>query len=82
MNLEKEIIRLQNRNKKVEEDKAWETSFTRRFFIAGTTYLLAVLFMKNIAVPDFYFNALIPTGGYILSTLSIPFIKKLWRKLK
>ena len=82
MNLEKEIIKLQKRNKKVEEGKAWETSFTRRFFIAGITYLLAVLFMKNIEVPDFYFNALIPTAGYILSTLSLPFVKKLWRKLK
>ncbi|MEN8252702.1 MAG: hypothetical protein ABFQ53_03940, partial [Patescibacteria group bacterium] len=60
---------------------AWETSFVRRGFIAGITYLIAFWFMWSIAVENAYLNALVPTGGYILSTLSLPFLKKIWTKM-
>lgn len=70
------------RNQRVEQDKAWETSLVRRGFIAGVTYAIAWWFMWSIGVEKAYFNALVPTGGYILSTLSLPFLKKWWIKRK
>ena len=68
------------RNARVEIDKAWETSKTRRAIIALITYLVATAFMKKIGVGDYFLSALIPTGGYLLSTLSLPIIKNWWIK--
>ncbi|MBW3015554.1 hypothetical protein KY330_03970 [Candidatus Woesearchaeota archaeon] len=76
--LEKEIILIKKRNKRVEADKAWETSMFRRVIIAVMTYIVVVLFMWIIDVQDFWLNALVPTAGFMLSTLSLPFIKKWW----
>ncbi len=70
------------RNSRVELDKAWETSLTRRAVIAGMTYVVAALFMYRIGVEDFLLNAFIPTGGYLLSTLSLTPIKYWWLKRK
>lgn len=68
------------RNSKVEANKAWETSKTRRSVIAAITYIVATFFMWRIGVTDPYINALVPTGGYLLSTLSLSFIKRHWLK--
>lgn len=76
--MESEIEKINERNKRVELDKAWETSATRRGLIAGTTYLVAVLFMYRIGVSEPLINALVPTGGYVLSTLSLPILKRWW----
>jgi len=69
-----------NRNHRVELDKAWEVSYTRRGVIAVVTYLVAAAFMKNIGIDTFLLNALIPTGGYIFSTLSLTMVKNWWIK--
>ncbi len=74
------IEQIFERNSRVEMDKAWETSKTRRTVIAGITYIVATFFMWRIGATDPYINALVPTGGYLLSTLSLPFIKKHWLK--
>ncbi len=76
--MEAELEKINERNRRVENDKAWETSVTRRSVIAGITYSVAALFMYRIGVVDPLINALVPTGGYLLSTLSLPFIKKWW----
>ncbi len=76
--MEAELEKINERNRRVENDKAWETSVTRRSVIAGITYSIAALFMYRIGVVDPLINALVPTGGYLLSTLSLPFIKKWW----
>jgi len=78
--MEDDLKQIQKRNQRVELDKAWETSWTRRGVIAVITYTIAVLFMHRIGVPDAYLNALVPTGGYLLSTLSLSIIKKHWIK--
>jgi len=75
-----EIVRIQERNKRVEIDKAWETSWTRRLFIALVTYGLASMWLKLIGANDPLLNALVPAGGYLLSTLTLPFLKSLWVK--
>ena len=74
------IEEILKRNSRVELDKAWETSKTRRVVIASVTYIIAALFMYRIGVGDYFLNACIPTGGYLLSTLSLPWIKEWWLK--
>lgn len=69
-----------NRNHRVELDKAWEGSKTRRAIIAGVTYIVAAAFMKSIGVDAFLLNALVPAGGYLFSTLSLSIIKNWWIK--
>lgn len=66
------------RNIRVEHDKAWETSLTRRSFVAIITYGIAAYYLWLIGVEDFLLHALVPTGGYVFSTLSLPWIKKIW----
>lgn len=78
MDVEKEIGLIQERNKRVEADKGWETSWTRRLFIAAMTYLIAVLWLNLIGETGIWLKAAVPAGGYILSTLSLPFVKKYW----
>jgi len=71
-----------NRNHRVELDKAWETSYTRRAMIASVTYIVAAAFMKSIGVDAFLLNALVPMGGYLFSTLSLSVVKDWWIKNK
>lgn len=66
------------RNARVEADKAWETSKTRRGAIAGMTYIVAGLYMSALGASLPWLNAFIPVGGYLLSTLSLPKIKEIW----
>jgi len=80
MNLQEEIELIKGRNKRVELDKGWETSWTRRLVITVFTYITAGIWLVIIEVNNPWLNALIPTGAYILSTLSLPFIKKWWQK--
>ena len=42
--MQKEIVALKERNKKVEADKAWETSWSRKLVIAVLTYAVIVIF--------------------------------------
>ncbi len=72
------ISEILERNTRVEIDKAWEVSYTRKVIIACITYLTAATFLKLIGNDAPLINALVPVGGYLLSTLSLPYIKNLW----
>ena len=74
------IEEILQRNSKVETDKAWETSYTRRGTIALLTYITAVTFLTIIYDSAPFIHALVPVGGYLVSTLSLPFIKVWWIK--
>jgi len=76
--IEKRLEDIEQRNKRVEADKAWKTSWTRRFFIALFTYAVISLYMFVIGVSQPWLNAIIPTVGFLLSTLTLSFIKKHW----
>ncbi len=76
--LEAAMEELRDRNRRVEREKGWETSLTRKLLLSGLTYGITTLVFWKIAVPDPLANALIPTTGYIISTLSIPWAKRLW----
>ena len=79
---EERLNKIEERNRKVELDKAWETSFTRVFFISIITYFVALLVLYSLEANKPYLNAIIPVLGFILSTQSIPAIKKYWIKNK
>lgn len=74
------IDQLEARNARVEADKAWELSWTRRIIIATITYILAAGLLVWIRAPQPFLAALVPTLGYLLSTLTLPFAKKWWLK--
>jgi len=78
MDIEKEIEIIKERNRRVESDKAWETSWTRRLFIVAVTYVVALSWMIIIHESIPYLKAVVPVAGYILSTLSLPVVKELW----
>ena len=80
--LKNEINEIKERNTRVEADKAWETSLFRKILVAILTYLVVVLFFVIAELPKPFINALVPTLGFLLSTLSISFFKKLWLKNK
>jgi len=75
-----ELAAIHARNAKVEADKAWETSWMRRLIIASATYAIILFFLLSINAPNPYLNALVPTLAYLLSTLTMPFLKQYWLK--
>ena len=81
MNLEKEISDIKERNKRVEKDKAWETSWTRRICIMILTYLVVIAYSYIIKKYDnILLSSLVPVIGFTLSTLSLKLVRKLWEK--
>lgn len=76
--LENRIDKIEKRNKKVEGDKAWETSFIRKILIILFTYIFAVLYLKIADTTNPWFGAVVPCAGFYLSTQSIKIIKKWW----
>lgn len=76
--MKEDIERIKERNRRVEADKAWETSVTRRLLIALMTYAVVVVFLWSIRSPDPWLDAIVPAVGFIISTSTLPFLKKLW----
>ena len=81
MELEKEIEEIKKRNIGVEKDKAWETSFTRKVCIAILTYIVVVSYTFIIkSIDNVFLSSLVPVIGFLLSTLSLKLIRKIWEK--
>lgn len=80
MDIEERIQRIEERNARVESDKAWETSWFRILTIAGMTYIVAVVLLARMGVDRVWFSACVPAAGYILSTQSLPMLKRWWVK--
>ena len=81
MNLEKEIEEIKQRNKRVELDKKWETSYTRKICICILTYIVVVIYSYLIRYYDnILLSSLVPVIGFTLSTLSLKYIRKIWEK--
>ncbi len=78
--MKEQLDQIRERNRRVEIDKAWETSKTRRGIIAVMTYGVVVLFLYVVGVSRPFLNALVPTGGFLLSTLTLSVFKKMWVK--
>lgn len=81
MNIEEEIIKIKERNKRVEQDKKWETSGIRKICIMILTYIIVIIYSYVIKKYDnIFLSSLVPVIGFLLSTLSLKFIRKLWEK--
>ena len=82
MNIQQEIKKIKERNKRVEFNKAWETSTFRKILIAILTYIVIVIFFYFAKLPNPFINSIVPTLAFILSTLTLPIFKKWWIKKK
>ena len=77
--LKNEISKIHKINKKVELDKKWETSTTRRIFICILTYIIVLIYsylVKNYN--SIYLTSIVPVIGFALSTLFLKYIRKIW----
>ncbi|MBR4672241.1 MAG: hypothetical protein IKO78_03475 [Bacilli bacterium] len=83
MELEKRVKDIEDRNKRVELDKSWETSWTRRICIMLLTYIIVVIYQLLIREYDnILLTSLVPVIGFTLSTLSLKLVRKFWEKKK
>lgn len=79
--LKEEIEKIKERNKRVELDKKWETSWTRKICICILTYIIVVIYSYVIRQYDnIFLSSLVPVIGFTLSTLSLKLVRKLWEK--
>jgi len=78
--LEREVQQIKLRNRKVEADKAWELSWTRKFLIAILTYIAIVAYFYFAGLPEPFLNSIVPTTAFLISTLSISYFNKIWIK--
>lgn len=82
MRVEEEIKKIKDRNKKVELDKLWETSMTRRICIMILTYIVVVIYSFLIRKYNYIFlTSLVPVIGFILSTSSLNIVRMIWEKI-
>lgn len=76
--IELEIEKIKERNIRVEKEKTWETSWTRKIMIAVLTYIVIAVFFIFAGYPNPLESAIVPSIAFILSTLSVPLVKKFW----
>ena len=77
-----QLNEIKQRNQRVELDKAWEVSWTRKILVAILTYLVVALFLLMIKASQPFTTAIIPTIGFVLSTASLSFAKTVWLKYR
>lgn len=79
MKLEERIQKIEEWNKRVELDKSWETSWTRKLCICILTYIIVVIYSYLVRnYNNIFLSSLVPVIGFTLSTLSLKLIRKLW----
>lgn len=79
--LQNEIIKIKERNKKVELDKRWETSWTRKICICILTYIVVIIYSFIVRnYNNIFLSSLVPVIGFTLSTLSLKYVRKIWEK--
>jgi hypothetical protein len=74
------VLPLGNRSR--DQDKDFETSYTRLLFIMCVTYATLFVYMTLIAAPSPALSAVVPAVGFNLSTLSLPWVKRIWTCLR
>ncbi|XOU94922.1 MAG: hypothetical protein ACNFW9_02530 [Candidatus Kerfeldbacteria bacterium] len=78
--LQNQINEIKERNKKVEADKTWETSWIRKIIVFILTYLVIVVFFLISELPSPFINAIVPALAFVISTLTLSLFKKIWLK--
>ncbi len=74
------LEKIEQRNASVELNKSWETSSTRKFFVALFTYITIGVYFLVTHVDKPLINAIVPTLGFLLSTLSLSWVRQMWEK--
>jgi hypothetical protein len=72
------IESIEDRNTRVEAEKAWEISLTRRTIITLGTYLIVGSYLTFLGIEKAWLHALVPAGAYIISMLGLKGVKKIW----
>ncbi len=79
--IEERIVKIEERNKRVELDKTWETSWTRKICIMILTYIVVIIYSYLIRnIDNIFLSSLVPVIGFTLSTLSLSVVRKVWEK--
>lgn len=78
--LESQMNDVLERNRRVERNKTWETSRTRLVAVTATTYITMILVFAVLGSRRPMLDALVPTAGFFLSTLSLPMVRRIWEK--
>lgn len=83
MNIEQEIEKIQERNARVEKDKAWEISKVRKIAVCLILYIIVLAFSKLVDLgSNIYLASAVPVIGYFLSTASLSIIRRIWERKK
>lgn len=81
--LEERVLKIEERNKRVELDKTWETCWTRKICIMLLTYIVVLIYSYLVRHYDnIFLSSLVPVIGFTLSTLSLKFVRKVWESKK
>lgn len=78
--LERRVEEIRARNQRVESHKAWEQSRTRLLSITAVTYVTMVLVFSVLGSQRPGVDAVVPTTGFFLSTLSLPLVRRIWER--
>lgn len=78
--LQQRLKIIEDRNARVELDKKWETSWVRRISIAALTYAVVVSYLFVIGNSQPFIDAIVPPVGFLLSTLVMKQIRKMWQQ--
>ncbi len=78
MNLEERVKDIEERNCRVETDKAWETSIARRAAVAVLIFCTAWSWLLLQGSDTALRDALFPALGYLLSTTALSALRVQW----
>ena len=78
--LEQRIAAIEQRNVRVEADKAWEVSWERRVVVAVVTYFVTDAAFRYGDVTQPWLAGILASLGYIVSTFTMPVIRSHWVK--
>ncbi|HSK00936.1 MAG TPA: hypothetical protein VK932_06835 [Kofleriaceae bacterium] len=78
----RDVLEIQQRNARVEQDKAWETSWTRRLVIAVAIWAGAWPWLASLGAEHAERHAVVPSVAYLVSTLSLPIVKRWWMRIR
>lgn len=79
MNLQERVAKIEERNKKVEAEEKWNISWTRRIIVMIFTYLSIAIYFYFVIKENPWINAIVPTVAFLLSTLTLPWVRRFWR---
>ncbi len=80
MDIQEEVRQIQDRNKRVEADKAWEVSLFRHLVVFVLTYATAFLFLYIVDAKNAWMAAFVPAVAFFISTATIGPLKNWWIK--